>query len=681
MQRTIDIEVSLNGLQVQNKPLFCQGDTDTHFLNIRFMNDVELTGYALQVYYLPPYPCVVPYVDLFSEVTSNPFKVPIPDKILERNGEVKVEFVLSKEPELITINKTFNFEVVRTLNGTSVTAIPEGTLKETIAQQIEKIKKLLAESQNKIDEYNNNTVEKTNKFDENAQTKTNEFNSNSEEKLKTYNDNDTLKTKNYNDNASSKTTEFNNNADKKLEDFNTKADEKATEAANTAALEANKLVVAQQTKSVKAVEDTADTKIGEISEAGSGAIGAVESAKETAVSEGKKELDSYVEQTSKGQLDNYVEKTSKSELDTYVEQTSKLNLDTYVNETSKIQIDNYVEEKKGELKGEKGDRGEQGPQGDVGPIGPKGDKGDTGLQGPQGIQGDKGDKPLKGTDYYTEDEKQQFTTEVNALVTAEGEKQIGLVGNKGTEEVGKVTKEGTAQVGAVQNQGAISIESLLKIQKEIEAILKNQEAIGNALALNGKSGPQYDKEIQSIAGGNFDPNLLYLNDEGTKEVEKLYYDRLKSGVFKCIKQTTSTVNSTEFFVDVSSLKNANRLDNLSGYRLLCEGTFREEDINKEIELFDLNTFRINNKTISVLEIVCFATRIDYQVVSKCTKFFVIPVPGDNGPVKIADIGTYQADNIHKIKFNIKVNQNKILVSFAKAECRYSVFVLEHKMYF
>ena len=275
------------------------------------------------------------------------------------------------------------------------------------------------------------------------------------------------------------------------------------------------------------------------------------------------------------------------------------------------------------------------------------------------LKGEKGDKPTKGTDYYTDQEKQEFITETNALVVAEGKKQV---------------KE-------LQNQGSLSIERLLKIQKEIEAILQNQEAIGNALALNGKSGPQYDKEIQSIAGGNFDPNLLYLNDEGTKEVEKLYYDRLKSGVFKCIKQTTSTVNSTEFFVDVSSLQNANRLDNLSGYRLLCEGTFREEDINKEIELFDLNTFRINNKTISVLEIVCFATRIDYQVVSKCTKFFVIPVPGDNGPVKIADIGTYQADNIHKIKFNIKVNQNKILVSFAKAECRYSVFVLEHKMYF
>ena len=351
MQRTIDIEVSLNGLQVQNNPLFCEGDKNTHFLKINFMNDLDLAGYTLQIYYLPPYPCVIPFVDLFSEVTNNPFIVPIPNKILERNGEVKVEFSLSKENNLITINKTFNFEVVRTINGTSLTAYPEGTLKETIAQQIEKIKKLLAESQNKIDEYNNNTVEKTNKFDENAQTKTNEFNDNFEEKLKTYNDNSEEKLSTYNKNDILKTTEFNNNADKKLEDFNTKADEKATEAANTAALEANKLVVAQQTKSVKAVEDTADTKISEISEAGSGAIGAVESAKETAVSEGKKELDNYVTNTSKVQLNNYVDNTSKVELDNYIEQTSKVELDNYVANTSKVELDNYVTEKESQIKG------------------------------------------------------------------------------------------------------------------------------------------------------------------------------------------------------------------------------------------------------------------------------------------------------------------------------------------
>ena len=351
MQRTIDIEVSLNGLQVQNNPLFCEGDKNTHFLKINFMNDLDLAGYTLQIYYLPPYPCVIPFVDLFSEVTNNPFIVPIPNKILERNGEVKVEFSLSKENNLITINKTFNFEVVRTINGTLLTAYPEGTLKETIAQQIEKIKKLLAESQNKIDEYNNNAVEKINKFDENAQTKTNEFNSNFEEKLKAYNDNSDEKLKTYNDNDTLKTKNYNDNASKKLEVFNTKADEKATEAANTAALEANKLVVAQQTKSVKAVEDTADTKISEISEAGSGAIGAVESAKETAVSEGKKELDNYVTNTSKVQLNNYVDNTSKVELDNYIEQTSKVELDNYVANTSKVELDNYVTEKESQIKG------------------------------------------------------------------------------------------------------------------------------------------------------------------------------------------------------------------------------------------------------------------------------------------------------------------------------------------
>ena len=157
------------------------------------------------------------------------------------------------------------------------------------------------------------------------------------------------------------------------------------------------------------------------------------------------------------------------------------------------------------------------------------------------LKGEKGDKPAKGTDYYTEQEKQEFVTETNALVVAEGKKQV---------------KE-------LQNQSSLSIERLLKIQKEIETILQNQEAIGNALALNGKSGPQYDKEIRNIAGGEFDPDLLFLNDAGTKTAGKLYYDKNKSGVFKCIQTTTSTVNSTTNFVDVSSLENANKLENLS----------------------------------------------------------------------------------------------------------------------
>lgn len=308
MERTIIVEVSLNGLEVQERPIFCQGDKNTHFLSVRFMEDMDLSGYTLQVYYLPPYPCVTPYVDLYSEVTTNPFKVPIPNKILERNGQVKVEFSLSKESELITVNKTFNFEVIRTINGTGVTAYPEGHLKETIAQQIEKIKALLAETDEKINEYNNNATEKTNKFDENARTKTNEFNSNSNKKLEIYNDNAKSETTKFNKNAESetakfnensdtktadfdlnaqkKTTDFNNNALKKTQNFNENAksettkfdkhvsstlevaysdlDKKANESALNASVEANELVKAQEAKSLEAIDLETNKQLGTI---------------------------------------------------------------------------------------------------------------------------------------------------------------------------------------------------------------------------------------------------------------------------------------------------------------------------------------------------------------------------------------------------------------------------------
>ena len=82
-------------------------------------------------------------------------------------------------------------------------------------------------------------------------------------------------------------------------------------------------------------------------------------------------------------------------------------------------------------KGGKGDKGDVGPQGEQGPQGiqgiqgekgDKGDKGDTGATGPQGLKGDKGDTgatgpagqdgadgqdgytPIKGVDYFTEED-------------------------------------------------------------------------------------------------------------------------------------------------------------------------------------------------------------------------------------------------------------------------------------
>ena len=93
----------------------------------------------------------------------------------------------------------------------------------------------------------------------------------------------------------------------------------------------------------------------------------------------------------------------------------------------------------GAFKGEKGDTGAQGPKGDTGDTGPQGPKGDTGDTGPQGPKGDtgpagpKGDTgdvgpagpagyaPVKGTDYFTEEDKTEMVNAVlAALPAAEG---------------------------------------------------------------------------------------------------------------------------------------------------------------------------------------------------------------------------------------------------------------------
>lgn len=60
-------------------------------------------------------------------------------------------------------------------------------------------------------------------------------------------------------------------------------------------------------------------------------------------------------------------------------------------------------------------------KGDKGDTGSKGDKGDTGSKGDKGDKGDAGKTPVKGTDYFTESDKQEMVSAVlAALPTAEG---------------------------------------------------------------------------------------------------------------------------------------------------------------------------------------------------------------------------------------------------------------------
>lgn len=70
--------------------------------------------------------------------------------------------------------------------------------------------------------------------------------------------------------------------------------------------------------------------------------------------------------------------------------------------------------------------------------------------------------------------------------------------------------------------------------------------------------------IENNSGLNFDPNLLFLNDAGTKTQDKIYFDRNKKGLFRCTQTTTATTNSTTYFEDISNKSSADRLTNLEG---------------------------------------------------------------------------------------------------------------------
>lgn len=90
-------------------------------------------------------------------------------------------------------------------------------------------------------------------------------------------------------------------------------------------------------------------------------------------------------------------------------------------------------------KGDKGDTGPQGPKGDTGATGPTGPKGDTGAtgpkgdtgatgpagpEGPQGVTGPAGADgrtPVKGEDYYTDEDKAEFSQYIAAELAKRGQ--------------------------------------------------------------------------------------------------------------------------------------------------------------------------------------------------------------------------------------------------------------------
>lgn len=83
--------------------------------------------------------------------------------------------------------------------------------------------------------------------------------------------------------------------------------------------------------------------------------------------------------------------------------------------------------------GEKGDTGAPGPKGERGEKGERGDtgaKGETGARGATGAKGADGYTPVKGVDYFTDEEKAEMVADVTEAVKNEGTPEITISTNE-----------------------------------------------------------------------------------------------------------------------------------------------------------------------------------------------------------------------------------------------------------
>ena len=122
-----------------------------------------------------------------------------------------------------------------------------------------------------------------------------------------------------------------------------------------------------------------------------------------------------------------------------------------------------------------------------------------------------------------------------------------------------------------------------------------------ALPTTIKSGKDLYDMLENNGGINIDTALLYLNDAGTKTAGKVYFDKNKKGLFECIKTTTNTVNSTEFFVDISNKASSDRLTNL----------FKKYDILSNITMTTQCDF--TKYDIVIAQAVIYGEIIDTQI--------------------------------------------------------------------
>lgn len=100
--------------------------------------------------------------------------------------------------------------------------------------------------------------------------------------------------------------------------------------------------------------------------------------------------------------------------------------------------------------------------------------------------------------------------------------------------------------------------------------------------------------IEGIAGDKINPG--FIQDSGEKTQNKFYLDKNTGRLYRCLKTTQSTTNSSEFFKDVSLANISDRLDNLT----TCMGSRIYTSI--PLKSANYNFHKLENNTDYVIEV-------------------------------------------------------------------------------
>ena len=201
----------------------------------------------------------------------------------------------------------------------------------------------------------------------------------------------------------------------------------------------------------------------------------------------------------KDELANKVDKETGKSLIANSEIERLANVTNYDDTAIKNQINSkasisdmtdYIEEHKDELKGDKGDTGERGIQG---------------IQGVQGIQGEKGDDgytPIKGTDYFTAEDKQEIVNETASKIS------VPTKTSQLTNDSGFLTSVPSQYVTETELTGKgylTSVPSTYKTKTENDALYQAKGNYLTSIPSEYITETELEEAISNVGGGVIEP--------------------------------------------------------------------------------------------------------------------------------------------------------------------------------